>query len=131
MPWNRPEPLTSNRRLAPCHCLHFVDRNGCVGARLELFERTLGQPRFLAALLGALALLTTALASVVGIFGVVNHQGLQRTREIGIRIALGAEARSIGRLVLWRALLPTALGTTLGVWCCFYGRRRSNPKTSR
>jgi ABC-type antimicrobial peptide transport system permease subunit len=101
--------VTSNRRLAPCHCLHFGDRNACVGARVEPLERTLAQPRFLVALLGALA-------SVVGVFGVVNHQGLQRTREIGIRIALGAEARSIGRLVLWRALLPTALGITLGVW---------------
>jgi hypothetical protein len=104
--------VTSNRRVALCPCLHFVDRNACVGARLEPFERTLGQPRFLAALLGALALLTTALSSVVGVFGVVNLQALQRTREI----ALGAGAPSIGRLVLWRALLPTALGITLGVW---------------
>ena len=45
----------------------------------------------------------------------INHQALQRTREIGIRIALGAEARSILRLVMWQGLLPTALGITLGV----------------
>jgi putative ABC transport system permease protein len=77
------------------------------------FERTLGQPRFLAALLGTLNGITLILA-VVGIFGVVNHGAAKRAREMGIRMALGATAARIRRMVVTGALLPAALGIAAG-----------------
>jgi putative ABC transport system permease protein len=81
---------------------------------LELFERQLGQPRFLALLLGVLAVLAILL-TVVGVFGVVNHEVARRTKEIGIRLALGAEPPRIRRLVLAGALAPALLGGILGL----------------
>jgi putative ABC transport system permease protein len=88
------------------------------GARVTLwplrpFERTLGQPRFLAALLGTLNVITLILAAV-GIFGVVNHGAAKRSREVGIRMALGATAARIRRMVLAGALLPALLGMAAG-----------------
>lgn len=78
------------------------------------FERTLGQPRFLAALLGTLGFLTVGL-TIVGVFGVVQHDAERRTREMGIRISLGASARRILAMVLSRALVPALLGMIAGV----------------
>jgi predicted permease len=77
------------------------------------FERTLGQPRFLAALLGTLGLLTLAL-TIVGVFGVVNHAVARRMQEMGIRIALGADPNAVRRLVVSRALLPAVTGVSFG-----------------
>ncbi|HEX6323567.1 MAG TPA: ABC transporter permease [Vicinamibacterales bacterium] len=81
---------------------------------LRLFKRQLDQPRFLATLLGALAALAIAL-TVVGLYGVVSHGVAQRTREMGIRIALGAETMGIARLIVLQALRPAALGVALGL----------------
>jgi predicted permease len=77
------------------------------------FERTVGEPRFLAVLLGTLNAITLILA-VVGIFGVVNHGAAKRTREMGIRMALGATAARIRRMVITGALVPAALGMAAG-----------------
>ncbi len=78
------------------------------------FERTLGQPRFWAVLLGTLGLLTVVL-TIVGVFGIVHHDASRRTREMGIRISLGANARRVLALVLGRALVPALLGMIAGV----------------
>jgi putative ABC transport system permease protein len=59
----------------------------------------------------ALALLLTA----IGIFGVMAQSVAQRTAEIGVRIALGAEARDVVRLLLGRAFAVTAVGVALGL----------------
>jgi ABC-type antimicrobial peptide transport system permease subunit len=61
--------------------------------------------------LAVLAILLT----VVGVFGVVNHEVARRTKEIGIRLALGAEPPRIRRLVLAGALAPALLGGILGL----------------
>jgi putative ABC transport system permease protein len=61
----------------------------------------------------ALALLLTA----IGIFGVMAQTVVQRTAEIGIRLALGAERRDVLTLVLGRAALVTAAGLAIGVGC--------------
>jgi putative ABC transport system permease protein len=70
--------------------------------------------RFLAGLLGAFALLATLLASV-GIFGVISGFVGERTREIGIRLALGSERSAIARLVSGETLRLTLLGVALGL----------------
>jgi predicted permease len=71
------------------------------------------EPRFLMTLLGTFAGLAFVLA-IVGVYGVVAYSAGQRTREIGVRIALGARPADVARLVLGQALALTALGVALG-----------------
>lgn len=61
-------------------------------------------------LLGSLALVLT----LSGLFSVLSYLVEQRTGEIGVRMALGASGRSIGRLVLWQSARPVALGLLIG-----------------
>lgn len=81
---------------------------------LNLLDRQLQEPRFLAILLGALGILAVVL-TIVGLYAVVSHAVAQRTREMGIRIALGAAARGIVALVMMQTLKPAALGVALGL----------------
>jgi macrolide transport system ATP-binding/permease protein len=70
--------------------------------------------RLAAILLGAAGLLGLALA-VIGLFGIVAQIVAQRTREIGIRMALGAERRDVLRLIILRGLWLTGIGTAIGL----------------
>jgi len=65
---------------------------------------------YIGAALGVLALLLT----VTGIYGVISYFVTQRTKEIGIRVALGASSRTVVRLVLKQALRLTAIGAAVG-----------------
>jgi predicted permease len=69
--------------------------------------------RVAAALLGLFGLLGLSLA-VVGIYGVISYAASQRTGEIGLRIALGAQSRDILRLVIGQGLKLTLIGVALG-----------------
>ena len=59
------------------------------------------------------------LLSIVGLHAVTGHAVAQRTREIGIRIALGARARQVETLILRRALMQLGIGLLAGVACTF------------
>jgi predicted permease len=80
----------------------------------ELVERSLVQERMIATLSIAFSLLGVGLACI-GLYGLVGHHVAQRTREIGVRMALGAERSQVLWATLARALLWTASGIALGI----------------
>jgi putative ABC transport system permease protein len=65
-------------------------------------------------LVGLFAAVALALA-VIGVFGVLSYTVNQQTTELGIRMALGASARSVKLLVLGQGLMPVAAGVTVGI----------------
>jgi predicted permease len=72
------------------------------------------EQRFTTSLMSGFALLALVLASV-GIFGVISYSVSQRTREIGIRIALGAGVGAVRRLVVRQGMVPAAVGIVIGL----------------
>src|SRR6185436_12353990 len=94
--------------------LAAIDPNAGEVSSLETIARAevylLGIPFWVTLVLGALALLLT----LSGLFSVLSYLVEQRTREIGVRMALGATRRSIGGLVLSQTARPVGLGLLLG-----------------
>jgi ABC-type antimicrobial peptide transport system permease subunit len=80
----------------------------------ELVSASIAQRRFNMTLLGALAL-CAALLAAVGVYGVVSYSVTRRTAEIGVRMALGADADRTFRLVVFGALKVVLLGVALGL----------------
>src|SRR5262249_2165840 len=80
----------------------------------EIMGRSIASRRFNMLLIGLFAGLGLSLAGV-GIYGVVSYSVAQRTREIGVRIALGARAADVVRLVLKHGLGLAAFGVAIGL----------------
>jgi ABC-type antimicrobial peptide transport system permease subunit len=82
----------------------------------SFLDRPLAQPRLNAFLLGVFAIAAAVLAAI-GLFGVMATVVGQRTREFGIRMALGATALRLQRMVLRRGLAIAAAGLSAGLLC--------------
>jgi putative ABC transport system permease protein len=79
-----------------------------------ILAQGIARPRFQMLLLGSFAALALLL-TVVGLYGVVAYSVVRRTREIGVRMALGAGRDIVMGMVLRQAMLLVALGMTIGV----------------
>jgi putative ABC transport system permease protein len=88
----------------------------------EMMAGAVAKPRFLLTLMGVFAGVALALA-VIGLYGVLSHSVAQRTREIGIRMALGAQPANVLRSVLAYGGVLTALGVVIGVAVAAAGGR--------
>jgi len=80
----------------------------------QVIGRSLGSANLSATLVLAFAVLSLLLASV-GLYGVLSYLAAQRTVEIGVRIALGAQREQVLRLMLFDGLRPALLGLVLGL----------------
>jgi len=113
------KPLTSLRALVAA-----VDPRLMV--EIESARQTaaaaIAEPRFVMALLAVFTALALMLAAV-GLYGVMAYSVAQRTREIGIRIALGSPRGRIGRLVVQRGLALAVVGAAIGLGVSAWGTK--------
>ncbi|HEY6401821.1 MAG TPA: FtsX-like permease family protein, partial [Blastocatellia bacterium] len=80
----------------------------------EVISRSVWQPRLYTILFGVFAAVALALASI-GIYGVMAYSVSERTREIGIRVALGAERRDILKMVVAQGMKLALIGAVIGL----------------
>jgi FtsX-like permease family protein len=104
--------LAANLRAA----VHAVDPDVPLYGIATMEERrrgTIAVTRFHTMLLATVGAIGLVLAAV-GIYGVIAYFAASRTQEIGVRMALGASARDIVRLVAWQGMRPILVGTAAG-----------------
>ncbi|HKV62011.1 MAG TPA: ABC transporter permease [Candidatus Acidoferrum sp.] len=112
---------TSNDPLAMVSAIHSEVQKldpelpmAAVATMDQLLADSLSRSRFTMLLLGIFAAVALVLAAV-GIYGLIAYSVTQRTQELGIRIALGAQRRDVLRLVLTQGTRLTLLGVAIGV----------------
>jgi putative ABC transport system permease protein len=111
--WRSRAPSTDTVRAS----LRSIDANvplSAVQSMDSLFEQSMGPRRFNLYLLTAFAGVALALAAI-GLFGVMAYLVSQRTREIGVRLALGATRGEVFRQILGRGMTLAAIGAAIGV----------------
>lgn len=84
----------------------------------DIKSSAVAQPRFTVVLMGAFSLVAIVLA-LIGIYGVISYGVGQRTQEIGIRMALGADRGEVVSLMLHRGLVMVGVGLGLGIVVAF------------
>jgi putative ABC transport system permease protein len=80
----------------------------------DLVSKSIAQPRFYSTTLGVFAILALILAGV-GVYAVMSYSVTQRTHEIGVRMAMGAERRDVIKLILKEGLLLVVIGMSIGL----------------
>ena len=98
---------------------HGIDKNlpvTDIAPLPDVLNASVAQPHFHTLLLGLFGSIGLTLAAV-GIFGVISYSVSRRTRELGIRVALGAEPGSVLGMILRQALVLTLIGIAVGVPC--------------
>jgi len=83
---------------------------------------SVAQPRFRALLLGSIASIALVLA-VIGLYGVIAYSTSQRTSEIGLRVAIGAQRSDVIRMVLIEGARLAAVGIVLGLAGSYWASR--------
>src|SRR5262245_11236730 len=94
-----------------------IDPNESVFAVIKMDERlsnSVAERRFQTLLLSFFSVIALVIA-MVGIYGVISYAVSRRTHEIGVRMALGAQAGDVLRMVVWRGMSLTLIGVTLGL----------------
>ena len=91
----------------------------------DVVGATLSTPRFTGVLLGVFAALALTL-SAIGIYGVLSYVVSRRTREIGIRLAIGAGRGQVLRMVLRSGLVLSLAGIALGIAAAAFATRLMN-----
>jgi len=79
---------------------------------------SISQRRFTMFLLGSFGAVALLLAAI-GIYGVTSYSVALRSREVGIRMTLGARAADVIRLIVWQGIKPTLLGAGIGLAAAF------------
>lgn len=89
-----------------------------LGSLSGLMRQSIARDRFVTTAFGLFGILALLMATA-GIYGVVSYQVVRRTREIGVRMALGARSRTVLRQVLGEALRMSLAGVALGLMAAF------------
>jgi predicted lysophospholipase L1 biosynthesis ABC-type transport system permease subunit len=109
---------TASQTAAPQH----PNANVYVASDDPVVRRELRPSRLGAAMFGPFGVLALVLAAV-GIYAVVSYDVGQRTREMGVRLALGAKASDVGRLVVRDGVSVIALGALIGIGVVLIGAK--------
>lgn len=92
---------------------------GSVRTMDEVLAKSIAKQRFNMLLLSVFAFIALLLAAV-GIYGVMAYSVAQRTHEIGVRMALGADRTNVRNMVLWEGLARGLIGVMCGMCAAFY-----------
>jgi putative ABC transport system permease protein len=88
----------------------------------DVFSASVANTRLVALLFGAFSMFALLLASI-GIYGVIAYSVAQRTHEIGIRLALGAQTTDVRRMIITQGMVLTLIGAVLGLAAAFAATR--------
>ncbi|HTA70846.1 MAG TPA: ABC transporter permease [Bryobacteraceae bacterium] len=118
----RGRPITAETARSLLKSIDPALRPGRVREMRQVIAEAVRQPALRTRLLGTFAALSLLLAAI-GIYGVMAQSVVQRTEEIGVRVALGAQTADLVRLVVGQGLRLAAIGIAAGVLAAMFATR--------